>query len=162
MPRFIGAARTVAIAALVGGYALTCPATATADPNSDTLANMLSKGYSTSNCKSHDETDPELQSRGILANYECGQNPLPGGPVKAAYFLFDNSNDAANWFAKFTSTMTTTPCASDDPHTWAAGKLACGGSQTVAYAWTNDQTHMGALLFGADAKSLYQWWLANR
>jgi hypothetical protein len=169
MSEFVSALRAVAIAALVGGYAWTCPATASADSNSAALAGMLSKGYSTSNCKSIDERDPELQSRGILANYDCGSNPLPGGPTKAVYMLFDTSNETANWFTKFTSTLTAIPCASDDPHSWhkpnspdsTGGKLACGGGSTVAFVWTNDQNRMGAILIGADAKSLYQWWRTN-
>ena len=171
MSQSVGATRAAAAAALVVGCAWTCPATATADSNSDALAKMLSKGYTTSNCKSHDPTDPELQSRGILAAYDCGS--LPDGPAKAVYMLFDSSNDAADWFAKLTSTWTVTPCSSDDPHSWhkpnspdsTAGKLACGngkvGGSPVAFAWTNDQNHMGALLIGADSKSLYQWWLRN-
>lgn len=171
MSKFVSTMPAVAAAALVGGYAWTCPVTAVADPHSDALAKMLSKGYSASNCKSIDETDPELQSRGVLANYDCGQNPLPGGPPKAVYMLFDSSDDTAKWFTNFTNTVTMTPCASDDPHTWhkpnspdsTGGKLACAGGprDRPVFLWTNDQNHMGALLLGADPKSLYQWWTKN-
>ena len=84
MSQFVSALRALAVAALVGGYAWTCPATATADSNSAALAGMLSKGYSTSNCNPGD-LDQDDRRTGILAGYECGQNSLPGGPVKAMY-----------------------------------------------------------------------------
>ena len=103
MSQFVSALRALAVAALVGGYAWMCPATATADSNSAALAGMLSKGYSTSNCNPSDP-DQDDEAHGILASYECGQNSLPGGPVKAMYALFDNSSDTAKGFTQGTST----------------------------------------------------------
>jgi hypothetical protein len=164
MSQFVSAMRAVAIAALVGGYGWTCPATATAD-SSDTLAGMLSKGYSTSNCKP-DQVD------GALAAYQCGQNPLSGGPTRAAYVLYGNPTDTSEGFKGLSSDLTLTPCApgASAPDTWhfqsspdtPVGTVACGTSGSVAgVVWTNDQNHLAALVAGADAKSLYQWWLAN-
>jgi hypothetical protein len=165
MSQLVSAMRAVATAALVGGYAWTCPATATADSNSAALAGMLSKGYSASNCK------PD-QVEGALAAYKCGQNTLPGGPVKAAYLLYGNPSDTAEGFKGLASDLTLAPCepGASAPDSWhyqsspdtPAGKVACGTSGDVAgVVWTNDQNHMAALVAGSDAKSLRQWWLAN-
>lgn len=171
MFQFVSALRAVSVAALVGGYAWTCPATATADPNSDALVGMLSKGYSTSNCNlgNLDQKDNE---RGILAGYECGQNSLAGGPSKGFYVLFDNPSDAAKGFQELSSNLNMAPCTpgASTPDTWhyqsspgtPAGKVACGrGDNGPGLTWTNDQNHMVGAITGSDVQSLYQWWLAN-
>jgi hypothetical protein len=171
MAKFVSVAPALAAVALVGGYAWTCPATATADPNSTALAGMLSKGYSTSNCHLGD-LDQDDRSKGILAGYDCGQNSLSGGPTKAAYVLFDNSSDTSSGFQELSGDLTNrqVPCASDDPDTWhydsspntTAGKVFCGaGSKGSGVIWTNDQNHMVGAVFGSDISSLYRWWLTN-
>jgi hypothetical protein len=166
MSEFTSAMRAaVATAALIGGYAWTCPATATADSNSAALAKMLSKGYTTSNCT------PNSGSGGLVA-FKCGQNPLPGGPMEGEYTLYGNSSDTAAGFRGGVSTLTVAPCASGDPApgTWhydsspntSAGQVACGTIGIVAMVvWTNDQNHMLGMVGGSDPASLYQWWQAD-
>ena len=170
MSQFVSAMRGVAIAALVGGVAWTCPATATADSNSAALAGMLSKGYNTSNCNAG-ALDQDDRGRGVLAGYECGNNPLPGGPAKAAFALFDNANDTAKGFKDLVSDLTLTPCApgAQAPDVWhfknspdtPAGTVACGTGNGAVLLWTNDHNHMVGMVSGSDPKALYRWWLAN-
>lgn len=167
MSRSVSILRGLATATLVGGCALSCPATATADSNSAALAGMLSKGYDTSNCQAGD-LDQDDKAKGILAAYECGQNSATDGPAKAAYVLFDSASDTAKGFEELTGDFTATPCAADAPDTWhyqsspdtPAGKVACGkGAKSNGVIWTNDKNHMVGAISGSDVKSLYQWWL---
>jgi hypothetical protein len=168
MSQFVNAMRAAAAtAALVGGYAWVGPATAAADPNSAALAKMLSEGYNTSSCT------PQPGS-GALAEYQCGQNPLPNGPTKALYFLFGDSGDTSAGFQGSLGGLTVTPCASGDPapDTWSydnspnstAGQVACGTGKTdhkAGLLWTNVQNRMLGAVEGSDVASLYQWWQAN-
>jgi len=164
MSQFVSAMRAVAVAALVGGYAWTCPATATADSNSAALAKMLSKGYSTSNCK-------PITAGDALAAYDCGKNSLPGGPTEGEYFLFDNSNDTSAAFQRGIHDLTLTPCApgASAPDTWhgdnsgTGGQVGCGtgDDNQPVMVWTNDANYMVAVVGGSDAKSLSQWWQTN-
>jgi serine/threonine kinase PknH len=178
MSQFTSAMRAAAaVAALIGGYAWTCPATATADSNSATLAGMLAKGYSTSNCKAV-APDQDDQANGVLAGYECEQNSMPGGPSKGVYSLFDNSKDTSSGFKLAISQGiqsnggTPAPCVSGGqaPDTWnrsdspdtPAGQIVCaGGSGGALLIWSNEAKHMVAMIAGADLTSLYQWWSAN-
>ena len=151
MSQFVSAMRAAAAtAALIGGYAWVSPATAAADANSDALAKMLSQGYTTSNC-----TLTPLS--GALADYQCGQNPLPNGPTKATYILFDNSSDTSSGFQGAISDLNVAPCQSGDPapDTWnfdnspntSAGQIACGtgkDNHLPALVWSNDQNHLVA------------------
>jgi hypothetical protein len=168
MSQFVSAMRAVATGALVAGYAWIGPATAAADPNSDALAKMLSQGYTTSNCTTTQGTS------GVLAVYQCGQNPLPNGPTKAVYFLFDNAGDTSAGFQGAIADLAVTPCKSGDPapDTWSfdnssnstAGQVACGTGKTdhkPGLVWTNDQNHMVGGITGSDVASLYQWWQTN-
>jgi serine/threonine kinase PknH len=165
MSPFISGMRAVAIAALVGGYAWMCPATAIADSNSDALLGMLSKGYSPSNCK----TD---QVAGALAALKCGRNSLPNGPASAEYILYGNSNDVSAGFQGGSSTLALAACKPGDPSpdTWhydsspdtAAGQVACGTNDNVPeVVWTNYKNHMVGIIGGSDASSLYKWWEDN-
>lgn len=165
MSRSASILRGLATAALVSGCAWMCPAIATADSNSATLAGLLSKGYSASNCK----TD---QVEGALAAYKCGQNASSVGPVRAIYLLYGSSSDTAEGFKGLASDLSLVSCGSGAPttDTWhyesspdtPAGNVACGTSDNVAgVVWTNDKNHMAALVAGSDVKSLYQWWKSN-
>jgi serine/threonine kinase PknH len=165
MSQLVSAMRAVATAALVGGCAWVCPATAAADPHGDALAGMLSKGYNPANCR----LDP---NGGGLAAYKCGQNPLPNGPESAGYILFGNAADTSGGFNGAVSTLAMTPCSSGDPtpDTWhydnspntPAGAAACGTVKNGAMViWTNDQNHMVGMVGGTDQASLYQWWKSN-
>jgi serine/threonine kinase PknH len=169
MSQLVSRARVAAIAVLVGGYALTCPATVSADPNGDTLVQLLSKGYDTSNCKAG-QVEADDKADGMLAGYECGQNSSSGGPTNGLYALYDSASDAAKGFQDAMSGLTKTPCAADDPNTWhysdspntTAGKVACGtGNKGAMVAWTNDKNHLAAAVAGSDVKSLYKWWQAD-
>jgi serine/threonine kinase PknH len=166
MSLFIRGARAVATAALVGGYAWMCPATAAADPNSDALAGMLSQGYNTSNCT------PDTVSGGLAA-YKCGLNPMPNGPTRAAYILYSNSDDTAAGFRGASGTVTLTPCKPGDPSpdAWnynnspntSAGQIACGTASednVAMVVWTNDANHMVGIVGGGDQAGLYKWWQA--
>ncbi|MBV8861130.1 MAG: serine/threonine protein kinase, partial [Mycobacterium sp.] len=166
--KFVSAMRAAAAAAaLVGGYAWVCPATAAADSNSDALAKMMSQGYTTSNCTA-------AQGTGGLAAYECGQSPLPNGPTKALYILFGNSADTSAGFQGAIGDITAAPCKSGDPvpDTWsfdsssntAAGQIACGttnNDNVSMVIWTNDQNHMVGAIGGSNQAALYQWWQAD-
>jgi hypothetical protein len=165
MSYFVNAARAAAGASLVCGFAWLGPATATADTNSETLAGLLSKGYSTSNCNVE-------QVEGTLAAYKCGKNTDSGGPLSAEYLLYGSSGDTANAFKGGTSALVLASCSSGQPAaatTWhyksspdtPAGQVACGTSDNVPeVVWTNDQKHMFAVVAASDT-SLYQWWAAN-
>jgi hypothetical protein len=163
MSYFVNAARTAGAASLVGGFACLGPATATADPNSDALAGMLSKGYSTSNCK------PD-QIAGALAGYSCGNNPDPSGPRGANYYLYANTSGTADAFKSATSTLALTACPDNGPSptTWQAGQLACGKSKDFPVpmvVWTQNEKRMNAFILGghgSDVAPLYQWWQTNR
>jgi hypothetical protein len=163
MSQFKSATRAVALAALVSGYGWMCPATATADSNSAALAKLLSKGYDTSNCTAKTVSD-------ALAEFECGQNSMSGGPTTALYVLYDDPSGAAGGFKELASTLSLVPCASGAtvPQTWnddsSSGKVECGTKSGAAgVVWTNDQNNMAALVASpaSDAKSLYQWWVHN-
>jgi hypothetical protein len=168
MSQFMNAARAVAVAALVGGYAWMCPATATADSNSATLAKLLSKGYDTSNCKAQQMQDmPQA-----LAAFECDQNSLSGGPDSAAYVLYDNATDTADGYKLLSRLINLVACApgvamqlqwKDDS---SSGTVECGTTTkegVAAVVWTNDRNDMAALIAGSDSdvKSLYKWWNTN-
>jgi hypothetical protein len=170
MSYFVNAARTVAAASLVGGFACLGPATATADP-SDALAGMLSKGYSPSNCELY-----QPGRSGELAEYECANNADPSGPGRAVYWLFANTSGPADAFEVVNSTVVLTACPNNGPSptTWhydntpdtPAGQLACAktyGAPEVV--WTQNENHMAAFILGghwSDVAPLYQWWTTNR
>ena len=167
MSYFVNAARAVAAGSLVGGFAWMGPATATADPNSDALAGMLSKGYSTSNC-----TPAKVKDAVTLARYKCGKNSDPSGPLSAEYLLYGNTSDTSNAFKGAISTLALTACSSGQPAptTWhyqttpdtPAGQVACGtGDNVPEVIWTNDQKHMLGITAGSDIASLHQWWVTN-
>jgi hypothetical protein len=165
MSHFVNAARVGAAASLVG--ALTClwPATATADPNTDKLGGMLSKGYTESGC-----TPAQVQS--ALAALDCGQNSISGGPTKARYILFSNSSDLSAMFKASMGLDTLTPCEPNAPvpngwhydnsPTTTAGEVACGTYKgTPEVIWTNDQNLMYGDAQGTNVSTLYSWWEAN-
>ncbi|HTX94104.1 MAG TPA: serine/threonine protein kinase [Mycobacterium sp.] len=175
MPCLSNALQTSAAVALMTGFGLAGFAPATADPAANTgnasdvntLAAALSKGYGLNNCTA------QSISGNQLAALTCGQNPDPGGPVQAKYYLFSNT-DAMNAF--FTTNIkddVLTSCGTNStrsPSPWHqgsatnTGQMACGTYQNAAeIIWTNDAKHVLSYIRGSntDAASLYQWWQAN-
>lgn len=166
MFKFMSVAPAVASAALVCGYAWVDPAIAAADPGSSSLAGMMSKGYTTSNCTPN-------QVPGAVAAYKCGQNPLPNGPLSGVFMLFSDSATTNAGFKGGTSNLTQIPCESGDspaPDSWhydsspntPAGQVVCVTDSNVPMViWTNDQNHMVGIVGGSEVNSLYKWWLTN-
>jgi hypothetical protein len=172
MAYLTNALRAVMAAALVGGFAFAGAATATADPNTgtaadiNTLASALSKGYGLNNCTA------QAVPNGALAYLQCGQSPDPSGPILGKYFLFSNGNDLASSFKAVIGGDTLSSCGdASSPTPWHqgssttnAGSVACGTFQNHAeIIWTNDAKDMLGLIRASsgDASSLYQWWRNN-
>ncbi|HTQ16888.1 serine/threonine protein kinase [Mycobacterium sp.] len=152
-------------AALVGSFVCAGTATANADPT-DTLAASLSKGYSSSNCKS------TVGPSGVQAVIECGQNSDPSGPVFAKYLLFGSAGDLSGAFTSSIAADALANCGDvKSPSPWhqgastdAAGQLACGTYQGQAEViWTTDAKTVMSLIRASngDTAALYTWWKAN-
>ncbi|WAJ45860.1 serine/threonine protein kinase [Mycobacterium sp. Aquia_216] len=166
------ALRAPAAAALVAGFAFAGAATATADPNTgsgadlNTLAGALSKGYGLNNCTA------QAVPTGALAYLQCGPSPDPSGPMLGKYLLFGDGNDLANSFTALVAGDTVGNCGdASSPTPWhqgssttKAGSVACGTFQGHAeIIWTNDTKNMLGVIrsSGSDVPSLYQWWRNN-
>jgi hypothetical protein len=166
------ALRDATAAVLISGFAVAGTATATADPNTgssadiNTLAGSLSKGYGLNNCTAQNITG------GQLAALTCGQSPDPGGPVLAKYLLFGNRGDLASMFTRSINEDVLTNCGDlKSPNVWhqgsstdSAGRVACGTYQNQAeIIWTTDAKNILSYIraSNADVPSLYQWWRAN-
>jgi hypothetical protein len=171
MPLLNSTLRAATAAALMGSFGLA--ATATADPNTgssadiNTLAASLSKGYGLNNCNAGS------LDAGELAVLTCGQNPDPSGPVQARYILFKNADSLAGSFKTSIKDDVLTACgdAGQSPTTWHqgsnnanSGSVACGTYQNAAeIIWTTDSKNVLSLIRGSnsDVGALYQWWRAN-
>ncbi len=158
--------RAATAAALLGGFAYSSAATATADPNTDTLAAALSKGYTLNDCTS------EEAPAGMLAVLKCGQNPDPTGPVVGEYMLFGNATDLASGFSSRIKDDALANCGdTKSPTSWhqgstgaTAGQVACGTSQDAAeIIWTTDAKNVLSYIRASDTDvpALYQWWRTN-
>ncbi|MDP7704174.1 MULTISPECIES: serine/threonine protein kinase [unclassified Mycobacterium] len=165
------ALRGVTTAALVGGFACTGVATASADPT-DAFAGSLSKGYSSSNCASQAVSEVQSAFPTVQAVLACGQNSDSSGPASAKYFQFPNSADLASAFTKLIGSDTLTNCGdAKSPTVWhqgsstdSAGQVACGTDDGKAEViWTVDAKNVLAFVraSGGDTSSLYQWWRTN-
>ena len=164
MPHLTNVLRAATAAALSVGFACVGCAAATADPNPDvnTLAGSLSKGYTADNCTS------QQPPNGVLAAINCGQNPDHNGPAMATYLLFGNTADVTASFKTSTKDMTQTNCGeAQSPTVWGqqqastAGQVACGTYQGVAeIIWTTDAKNVLSLVraSNADVGALYAWW----
>jgi hypothetical protein len=166
MSHLTNALRVTTVAALMGGFAYLGSVTATADPNSDTLAGSLSKGYTTSNCT------PQDAPTGTLAAISCGQNADSKGPVKAMYLLYNNGTDLASSFTSNLKDESLTNCGdAQSPTVWHqgsattnAGQVACGTYQGAAeIIWTTDAKNVLSYIraANADVPALYEWWRTN-
>jgi hypothetical protein len=172
MAYLTNALHTATAAVLVGGFAFAGAATATADPNTgtaadiNTLAGALSKGYGLNNCTA------QAVPNGALAYLQCGQSPDPSGPTLGKYFLFSNGNDLASSFKAVIGGDILSNCGdASSPAPWhqgsstsSAGSVACGTFQNHAeIIWTNDAKYMLGLIRASsgDVPSLYQWWRNN-
>ncbi len=176
--------RVATAAALMGGF--TClltglttgldAATATADPdpnntgtsdNLNTLAHLMSKGYSLSNCTAQPIEGAQL------ASLTCGQSPDTSGPVQGKYILFSTTNDLTSMFKTSIKDDVLTTCgdAGQSPTPWHqgnattnAGQVACGTYQGAAeIIWTTDAKNVLSYIRGSntDVAALYQWWRTN-
>jgi hypothetical protein len=160
------ALRAATAAALLGSFAYVGTAAANADPN-DTLAQSLSKGYSSSNCT------PKDPPAGVAAAINCGQNADSAGPVKATYLLYNNPDDLKGGFTASIKDESLTACgdSGQSPTTWhtgaagaTAGQVACGTYQDAAEViWTTDAKNVLSYIRGSntDVQALYQWWRTN-
>jgi hypothetical protein len=172
MSRFTTTLQVVTTVAFTASSACLSIATATADPNSadvNTLAALLSKGYSLSNCAA------QPVSAGVLAQIACNQNADPSGPAGAQYFLYSGADGPATTFKALTSggNLTVTNCGdSQSPTSWqqggsTAGQVVCGtvpGQGNAAQiTWTTDAKNVLSFVraSNSDVASLYKWWLAN-
>ncbi|GAB3027865.1 serine/threonine protein kinase [Mycobacterium bourgelatii] len=169
MSHLTNALRAASAAAVIGGFACLGTATANADdPNVDTLASTLSKGYSLSNCIVEDPAPG-----GTLAAISCQESPDPNGPVKATYLLYNNPEDLSASFKNSIKDVETTACGDSgkSPTTWRqgnaqspAGQVACGTYQGAAeIIWTTDAKNVLSYVKGhnTDVQALYQWWRTN-
>lgn len=159
--------RVATAAVFVGSVTTLSAGTANADPN-DTLAQSLSKGYSTSNC-----TPKSPPPAGIAAAMDCGQNSDPAGPVKATYLLYNSADDLKGGFTASIKDLSLTACGDtgQSPTTWhqgsagaTAGQVACGTYQDAAeIIWTIDAKNVLGYIRGSntDVPALFQWWRTN-
>ena len=169
MSHLTDALRAATATVLMGSFAFAGTATATADPNTGSsadinmLAGSLSKGYSLNNCA------PQQAPSGALAYIQCGQSPDPSGPAMGRYFLFSDGDDLAAAFKSMISGRTLTDCGdTQSPTSWHqgsvtgnGGSVACGTFQNAAeITWTTDAKNVLSLIRASngDVPSLYQWW----
>ncbi|OBI37618.1 serine/threonine protein kinase [Mycobacterium sp. E2238] len=166
------ALRAVSAAAVTGGLVFAASATAVAEPNTGTAADMntlaanLSKGYGLNNCKSQ-----ELTESGELAELLCGQSPDPSGPGSGVYALFSNGTNLASAFSSTIKDVSLAACgdAGQSPGTWkqngqTGGQIACGTYKNYAtLTWTTDAKNVLGHLTSSnsDVNALYQWWRTN-
>ncbi|WAC91056.1 serine/threonine protein kinase [Mycobacterium sp. Aquia_213] len=172
MPRGTNALRAATAAVLVGGFAFAGAATATADPNAgsgadiNTLASALSKGYGLNNCTT------QAVPSGALAYLLCGPSPDPGGPILGKYFLFGDGSALMSSFQRVIGGDALSNCGdASSPTPWHqgssttnAGSVACGTFQNHAeIIWTNDAKNMLGVIraAGNDVAALYKWWRDN-
>ncbi|MEZ0349281.1 serine/threonine protein kinase [Mycobacterium sp. pR1184] len=164
--------RTATATVLAGGLAFAGNATATADPNTgsgadiNTLASALSKGYGLNNCIAQGAPS------GALAYLQCGQSPDPNGPLLGKYFLFSDGSALASSFQRLIGGDSLSNCGNAaSPTPWHqgsstanAGSVACGTFQNHAEViWTNEAKNTLGVIraAGNDVSSLYQWWRDN-
>lgn len=168
MSHLANALRAASAAALMGSFACLSASTANADPNTDTLAGLLSKGYTVNNC-----TVQDPPPGGTLAAISCPQSPDAGGPVKATYLLYANSADLSSGFSGSIKDVALTACGDSgkSPTTWRqgtaqtpAGQVACGTYEGAAeIIWTTDAKNALSYIKGSstDVQALYGWWRTN-
>jgi hypothetical protein len=165
------ALRGITAAALVSSLGCFGTAIASADPT-DTLAQSLSKGYSSSNCGTQAVSEVQSLFPTVQAVLQCGQNSDSSGPAGAKYFQFPNSTDLASGFTKLIASDELTNCAdAKSPTTWhqgsssdSAGQVACGtDSGKAEVIWTIDAKNVLAFVRASngDSATLYQWWRTN-
>ncbi len=173
MSHLTNSLRVATAAALMGSFACLGTATATADPNTgtsddvNTLAHLMSKGYSLSNCTAQPIEGAQL------AALTCGQSPDASGPVQGKYILFSTAADSTAMFKTSIKDDVLTNCgdAGQSPTPWHqgnattnAGQVACGTYQGAAeIIWTTDAKNVLSYIRGsnADVAALYQWWRTN-
>jgi hypothetical protein len=162
----------VSTAALVAGLAVASNATAAAEPNTgssadiNTLAASLSKGYGLNICKPQ-----ELTATGEVAELICGQSPDPSGPGSGVYALFSDGTNLASSFSSTIKDVSLAACgdAGQSPGTWrqngqTGGQIACGTYKNYAtLTWTTDAKNVLGHLTAtnSDVNALYQWWRTN-
>jgi hypothetical protein len=172
MSPFTNALRAATAIALMGSFAVAGSATAIAEPNTgsaadmNTLAASLSKGYGLNNCKPQ-----ELTESGELAELVCGQSPDSSGPGSGVYALFSNGTNLGSAFSSTIKDVSLTACgdAGQSPGTWkqngqTGGQIACGTYKNYAtLTWTTDAKNVLGHLTSSnsDVNALYQWWRSN-
>lgn len=167
------ALHVAAAIALMGGSAIVGTPTATADPgigspsDLDTLAGLMSRGYSRDNCQPAELAGP------ALAEFDCGHNPDDSGPATGVYQLFGNGSDLATAFDSGIHDMSLSACGDngDSPGTWHHGRtgqmgghVACGTYKNAAViTWTTDSKNVLSRIRASntDVNALYQWWRTN-
>jgi hypothetical protein len=172
MSPFTNALRAATAIALMGSFAVAGSATAIAEPNTgsaadmNTLAASLSKGYGLNNCKPQ-----ELTESGELAELVCGQSPDSSGSGSGVYALFSNGTNLGSAFSSTIKDVSLTACgdAGQSPGTWkqngqTGGQIACGTYKNYAtLTWTTDAKNVLGHLTSSnsDVNALYQWWRSN-